>query len=163
MARTALRCRGFTLVELIITILLIGIFSAVMVINISAKIGHSVTTQADQLRRDLSHIQLLAISRSSRLRLLVNSGGYTVVACATSACSTTNALTDPATGENFSVTLTDGVTLSPSGSTLDFDSMGRPQSGGSLMATNRTYTLSGSGRSVWVTVLPVTGFAQTSY
>lgn len=74
-------------------------------------------------------------------------------------------LVDPATGLNFSVALTDGVTLSPANDTLDFDSLGRPQSGGSLIATipARSYTLIGSGRSVSVTVLPITGFAQTIY
>jgi hypothetical protein len=90
-------------------------------------------------------------------------GGYSVATCATSACTTRSALVDPATGLNFSVTLTDGVTLSPAGNILDFDSMGRPQSGGSLITATRSYTLTGSGRSVSVTVLPVTGFARTSY
>jgi hypothetical protein len=136
-----------------------------VVTDISARAQHSVTTQADQFRRNLSHLQLLAISRGARLRLTVaaGGGGYSVATCATSACTTRSALVDPATGLNFSVTLTDGVTLSPAGNILDFDSMGRPQSGGSLITATRSYTLTGSGRSVSVTVLPVTGFARTSY
>lgn len=157
-----IRSGGFTLVELVITIILIGILSAVVMTNISAKAQHSVTTQADEFRRNLSHLQLLAISQGVRLRLTTASTGYTVVVCTTSACTATNALADPATGQNFSVPLTDGVTFS-SASTLDFDSLGRPQSGGSLITTASSYTLSGSGRCVSVTVLPITGFAQTNY
>ncbi len=155
---------GFTLLEFVIIILLIGILSATVSLKLSAPGQYSVTTQADAFRRDLSHIQLLAISTDQRLHLSVNTQGYTVATCKTSACLATNPLTDPATGQNFSVTLTDGVTFS-SASTLDFDSLGRPQSGGNLIATNpaRTYTLSGSGRDVLVKVLPITGFAQTSY
>ncbi len=155
---------GFTLLEFVIIILMIGILSATVSLKLSAPGQHSVTTQADVFRRDLSHIQLLAISTDQRLRLSVNTGGYTVATCTTSACSATNPLNDPATGQNFSVTLTDGVTFS-SASTLDFDSLGRPQTGGSLIATNpaRSFTLGSSGRSVTVTVLPITGFAQTSY
>jgi prepilin-type N-terminal cleavage/methylation domain-containing protein len=162
---TSICCRGFTLIELVITMVMMGILSAVVVTDISARAQHSVTTQADQFRRNLSHLQLLAISRGARLRLTVaaGGGGYSVATCATSACTTRSALVDPATGLNFSVTLTDGVTLSPAGNILDFDSMGRPQSGGSLITATRSYTLTGSGRSVSVTVLPVTGFARTSY
>ena len=152
---------GFTLIELVTTIVVIGILSAVVMANINARAQHSVTTQADQLRRDLSHIQMLAISRGRRLRLTTTSTTYTVAVCTTSACGATTALTDPATGQNFSVTLTNGVTIA--GSTLDFDSLGRPQSNGSLTTGSWTYTLSGSGRSVAVAVLPLTGFAQTTY
>ena len=161
---TRLRCRGFTLIELVITLVMMGILSAVVVTDISARAQHSVTTQADQFRRNLSHLQMLAISRGARLRLTVAAGGagYSVATCATSACTTSSALVDPETGANFSVVL-DGVTLSPAGNILDFDSLGRPQSGGSLITATRSYTLTGSGRSVSVTVLPVTGFAQTSY
>jgi type II secretory pathway pseudopilin PulG len=153
---------GFTLLEFVI--LLIGILSVTVAIKLTARNQHSVTIQADEFRRNLSHIQLLAISKDQRLRLSVNSGGYTVATCTTSACSATNPLTDPATGQNFSVSLIDGVTFS-SASTLDFDSLGRPQTGGNLIAANpaRSYTLGSSGRSVTVTVLPITGFAQTSY
>jgi prepilin-type N-terminal cleavage/methylation domain-containing protein len=162
---TSICCRGFTLIELVITMVMMGILSAVVVTDISARAQHSVTTQADQFRRNLSHLQLLAISRGARLRLTVAAGGasYSVATCATSACTTRSALVDPETGVNFSVVLTDSVTLSPAGNILDFDSLGRPQSGGSLITATRSYTLTGSGRNASVTVLPVTGFAQTSY
>lgn len=161
----SIRSTGFTLVELVIAIVIIGILSAVVITNISARAQHSVTVQADEFRRNLSHLQLLAISQSSRLRLSVNAAGtnYTVVSCTTSACTATSALTDPVTGQNFSVDLTDGVTLAPASNILDFDSLGRPQSGGNLITAARSYTLSGNSRSVSVTVLPITGFAQTAY
>lgn len=154
---------GFTLVEFIVTIIVIGILSAVVLTNLNTVAQHSVITQADEFRRNLSHIQLMAISQGQRLRLSVNAGGtsYSVVSCNTSACTATSAVTDPATGQNpFSVTLTDGVTIAPTSSTLDFDSLGRPQSGGSLITGTKTYTLSGSGQSAFVGVLPITGFAS---
>lgn len=161
------RGRGFTLIEFVAVIVMIGILSSAVMTSMQASLQLSVSTQADQFRRNLSHIQLLAISRGSRLRLTVNAAGtnYTVVSCDTSACSTTSAVTDPATGLNFSMNLSDGVTLAPTSNTLDFDSLGRPQASGSLITTSpaRTYTLSGNGRSVQVTVLPITGFAQASY
>ncbi|NJD36057.1 MAG: prepilin-type N-terminal cleavage/methylation domain-containing protein [Betaproteobacteria bacterium] len=164
---TSIRSAGFTLVELIITIIIMGILSAVVMANISARAQHSVTAQADEFRRNLSHLQLLAISQGLRLRLSVNASGtnYTVVSCTTPACTSTNPVIDPATGLNFSVDLIDGVTLAPASDNLDFDSLGRPVSGAALLTGTpaRSYTLSGSDRSVTVSVLPITGFAQTAY
>ena len=161
---------GFTLIELVVTLVIMGVLSAVVIANMNAQSKHSATAQADQLRRDISHIQFLAISQDRRFRLSVASTGssYTVYFCDTpTSCPTTNTVTDPATGQNFSVTLTDGVTLSPAPDNLDFDSLGRPQSGGNLISNNpaRTYALTGGGsnHNVTVTVLPITGFAQTTY
>jgi MSHA pilin protein MshC len=157
---------GFTLLEFVIVILLMGILSVTVALKFSALNQHSVTIQADEFRRNLSHMQMLAISKYQRLRLSVNAGDYTVATCSSSTCSATTPLTDPATGQDFKVTLTDGVTfISGAGSTLDFDSLGRPQTGGTLIANNpaRSYTLGVTGRSVTVTVLPITGFAQTGY
>lgn len=154
--------KGFTLTELVITIILIGIMSAVVINNINAKARHGVTTQSDIFRRDLSRIQLMAISQGKRLRLSVGLGGYTVYECPDAACaSPVTVATDTSTGQPFVVTLTDAAFTASS--TLEFDSLGRPQSGGSLVTVVRSYTLSGNGRSVSVTVLPITGFAQTSY
>ncbi len=158
---------GFTLLELAIVIILIGVLSATVMINLQTVAQHSVTVQAELFKRNLSHIQLLSISQSRRLRLSVNALGtsYSVVSCTTSACTTTNTLTDPATGANFNIALTDGVTLTPTNNILDFDSLGRPQSGGNLIAASpaRTYIFAGNGRSVQITVSPITGFAQIVY
>jgi MSHA pilin protein MshC len=163
-------CNGVTLVELIIVMIVMGILTAVAVTSISAKKAYSVNTQADQLRRDLSHIQLLANSWGVALRLTASSTGYTVTCRSTSTgtpCTSLGATpVDPATGANFQVTFSDGVTMtwSPSASsTVDFDSLGRPISGTSLLITNpvRTYTLSGNGRSENVYLRPIAGFAET--
>jgi MSHA pilin protein MshC len=157
--------KGFTLIELVITIIVVGILSAVVVPSMIAVTQHDATTAADELRRNISHVQLIAISQSQRLRLSVNAAGtnYTVLSCNNTACTSTTAVTDPATGAVFSVDLTNGVTFTfGANSTLDFDSLGRPQSNGSLIATipARTYTISGSGHSVSVSVMPITGFAS---
>jgi len=161
------RSRGYSLLELVITIVVIGTLTAFMMPNMNAMAQHRVTTQADELRRNLSHIQLLAISQSQRLRLSVNAAGnnYTVTACNNAACAAPVAATDPATGQNFSVDLTDNVTFAAANrnTNLDFDSLGRPQAGAALIAAARSYTLSGGGRSVAVSVLPITGFAQATF
>ena len=170
---TSIRSAGFTLVELIIAIILIGILSAIVMTRINAKAQHSVTTQADQLRRNLSHIQLLAISQGARLKLAVAAGNYSVCPALTvdAECpgnNATNAIGDPATGEKFSVNLTDGVVFTQPPGYYHFDSLGRPVSGATgatLVLGTSTFRLNGVDRNtpVIVTVLPITGFAQTSY
>lgn len=165
------RGRGFTLIELVITIVIIGILSAVVMVNFGAKAQHSVTVQADEFRRNLSHMQLLAISQGLRLKLKVDATSYTVTSCPDSNCD--GVVTDPATGASFSTTLTDDVKfVDSSGAALGaassyyFDSLGRPVTAtGDLRATAMTFGLNGVGRStdVIVSALPITGFAQTSY
>lgn len=164
--RPLARCfEGFTNIELIIAVAIVAVLSAAAVTSLNAKARHSVTVQADKLRRDLSRVQLQAISQSARLRVSVSQDGtnYSVVSCTTSACNTTSPVVDPDTGQALSVSLTDSVTMTPTGSALDFDSLGRPQSSGSLLGAAWTYTLTGSGRSVTVSVLPITGFASVTY
>jgi MSHA pilin protein MshC len=160
------RSDGYSLIELVITIIVIGILSAVVGGNISAKDQHNLTTLADELRRNLSHVQLMAISKSTRLRLTVDAAGktYTVFSCNNAACTVPSTLIDPATGTSFFVDITKndpGVTFtSGANSNLDFDSLGRPQQASSLITAAFTYTISGGGRSVSISVLPITGFAS---
>lgn len=158
------RRRGFTLVELVIIIVVTGILAAVIVVNFSVKSQHSAVTQADELRRNLSRIQLLAISQGARLKLTVTSTGYSVTSCPTSAC--TGAVADQATGLPFTVgPLDDGVTITSGTGDYFFDSLGRPV----LAATDATLspaytnplTVNGNGNCIDVTVLPVTGFASS--
>jgi prepilin-type N-terminal cleavage/methylation domain-containing protein len=167
---TSRRSGGFSFIELIVTLVMMGVVSAVAVINIRAQDQHSATVQADQFRRNLSHLQLLAISQGARLKLTVASTGYSVCLAATATCNAASAITDPATGAAFSVTLTDGVqfTAGTTGSPYYFDSLGRPVSTATtaaLVTGTTTFSLNGVGRAtaVDVTVLPITGFAQTNY
>lgn len=160
--------KGFALIELIVVMLAIGILAATVVVRVSAKNQSATIIQADQLRRDVSHIQMLALSWGVSLRLAtaVDGASYTVscltVAVGTACSSVGTVPTDPATGQSFSITLTDGVRIAPAGNTLDFDSLGRPLSSGDLMTANRTFTLTGSGTSASVSVQPITGFAEMS-
>ena len=159
---------GFSLIELTIVLVIVGILSAVAVTNIDTRAKHSATVQADEFRRALSHLQLLTISQGSRLKLTVTSSGYSVCAAATSPCNAAGAITDTATGSPFSDTLTDGVSFISGTGDYFFDSLGRPvaaATGATLVTTSSTFSLNGVGRAtaVSVTVLPITGFAQTAY
>ena len=165
---TSRRSGGFSFIELIVTLVMMGVVSAVAVINIRAQDQHSATVQADQFRRNLSHLQLLAISQGARLKLTVASTGYSVCLAATATCNAANSINDPATGSGFSVTLTDSVSFTVGTGDYYFHSLGRPvtaETGAALITGTTTFSLNGVGRAtaVDVTVLPITGFAQTNY
>lgn len=159
---------GFSLIEMIVAMTIVGILSASVMISVSDKSKRAVITQADQFRRDLSHVQMLALSWGVSLRLSVPAGGASYLVClATSptCAASSDAVIDPATGDRFRVVMSDGVVIQSSGgNAVDFDSLGRPQSGGSLIATNpaRTYTLTGGATSTTVLLRPITGFAEAS-
>ena len=162
--------KGYTLVEMVIVVVVLGILSAVAIPRIIAKDQHNITTLADELRRNLSYVQLMAISQSKRMRVSVTAGGYTIYECTSTTSCAVN-VPDPINPGNFTITLPTDITFtSGNGTNLDFDSLGRPQqvdatSGKAILIDTkpaRSYTLSGSGRSVTVEVAPITGFAKTT-
>jgi len=145
--------KGFTLIELV-TVLLILSALAVYALPRWAPDDTTVAAQADRLARDLRHTQALAMNQGRTLSFEV------VSAASYRAADSGTTVTDPATRENFLVTLDNGVTLS--GPATDFDSLGRPASAGSLLAAPRVFTVTGSNRSATVTVNPVTGYVAVS-
>lgn len=121
--------------------------------------------QAERLRNDVRHVQMLALTWNQALRLNISANSYDVCCldAAMSACltgtapCTANPITDPATGRPFLVALESGLTLG--GPALNFDTLGRPRSGAALIAANVTFTISGASAARTVVVAPITGFA----
>ena len=177
--RVGFRECGHTLIEMIAVIVIIGILAAAVALRTSATSDRAAINQADQLRRDIAHIQVLALSWGVGLRLAIASdgAGYSVVCPdATLAGTPCAAATAPPcigkfpdTGKCFSIaysaTLTDGVKMTPQGGMMYFDSLGRPLTSAGVLVTGNpasTYTLTGGATSAAVTVWPITGFAQAS-
>nr|WP_281255016.1 prepilin-type N-terminal cleavage/methylation domain-containing protein [Noviherbaspirillum humi] len=172
------RC-GFTLVELIFVTVIVSVLAAVTMVKVNANSAQrTLAAQADQLRRDLSQVQALAISAGVPLRLSVNASGnaYQVVCLAQSSgnlCSAVNATPiNPTTGSSYQVTL-DQALIAPANTTVDFDTAGRPgtysASGSSyvwasMLTANpaKTLTITVSGQSLSVYVRPVSGLAERS-
>ena len=162
---------GFTLLELVAVILVLGVLAVFAAVRWQAIDTYTSTTQADQLARDIRHAQTLAISWGLPLRVSVNAGGtaYSVVCVngtTVAPCvAAGNIVVDPVTSQPYTVTLPAGVTLAPVASNTDFDNFGRPVAAGVLMSANpaRTFTLSGGGNTATVVVAPITGFPQVAY
>jgi prepilin-type N-terminal cleavage/methylation domain-containing protein len=129
----AMNRTGFTLIELVMVIVLIGI----LVAYAAPKLLDMTTTKAgsfvDKLRVDIRFAQNLAMTRNLRSRVYFNgtggapASGYAVVSSTTSTCS---AFTNPFIGGPLTVTLGSGdyanISIVPSMNCLEYDSLGRP-------------------------------------
>ena len=123
--------------------------------------------QAERLRNDVRHIQMLALTWNQPLRLTVATSTRYEVCClnaAMTACTTgaapcgANPVVDPATGRSFRVDLESGLTVSGT-SPLEFDKLGRPCNGAALRTAAVTLTIGGSSARN-VVIAPITGFAS---
>jgi MSHA pilin protein MshC len=125
---------GFTLVELVMVIVLLGILA----IFVAPKLPDMTSTKAgafiDKLRVDIRYAQSLAMTRNLRSRVYFNgtngaapASGYSVVTATTSTCT---AFTDPAMSGPVRVALGAGdyakISIVPGMNCLEYDSLGRP-------------------------------------
>lgn len=145
--------QGVTLIELVMVLVIIGVLAAIAAPRLSLT-DTSVHAQAAQLVRDIRHIQMLAMARGETLTFESLGSSYRCTD------STTAVITDPATQQPFNLILETSVTASTG--SVSFDSLGRPVSGGALLAAAVTFMVSGGGQSAMISVSPVTGFVTVS-
>jgi MSHA pilin protein MshC len=169
--------RGFTLIELVMVLVLIGILAAF----VAPKLGNVTSTKAgsftDKLRADMRYAQDLAMTRNMRSRIYFNGAampgigaapnpGYEVVTSATGTCSALSPASDPAGGGTLAVTLGSGdysgLTIAPSMTCLEYDSLGQPYScvagSCSTVLSGMTVTVNANGAPTRaVTISPQTG------
>ena len=146
--------RGFTLIELIIVLAIIGSMAAIALPRWAPE-DTTVAAQADRLARDLRHAQAMAMSQARTLTLDIQGAStYRVID------SGSMTVSDPATQQLFQVSMDNNVTVS--GADTGFDSLGRPVAGGVLLPAARVFTVSGSSTTATVTVSAVTGFISVT-
>jgi prepilin-type N-terminal cleavage/methylation domain-containing protein len=156
---TPRECGGWSLLELVIVIVVAGILALFAVRTFQPKEALALE-QAERLRNDLRHMQMLAITWGQALRLTTAANSYSVgcVTVGAAPCNVTPVV-DPATGASYLVNLESGLTLTGPGFTLDLDALGRPRNAGALVAANATFTINGASVARTVVVAPFTGFA----
>ncbi len=161
-----MRQRGFTLVETVVMLLILGILAVVAIPNLGNMAGTRASVTARKLQSDIAYAQSLAMTRNLPHRVYFNTfpapaSGYAVVNDANGNGTWGEAVEfarDPAnSGGNLSVTLNVGnyvgVTISGgslAGAFVGFNTLGVPTVGG-------TVTVSGGGVVQTVTVLAQTG------
>lgn len=153
------RAAGFTLMEIIIVLVIVGILSAMAFSRNGSPATYTLLSQGEALAANLRHTQTLATTWSRSLSVGLTSGTngtYTVSCVNSSTSSPCNAspVTDPATGSSFSVSLQNNASISGPAS-LTIDSSGKPSAAA-------TYTLTSSNATVTVTVAATTGFVTVA-
>jgi len=149
---------GFTLVELIIVLVLVGILSSYAVVRTSDSDSLLLQSYADQFSQHIKHTQMLAMTWGQSLGLSVNSAGYQVSclsAASTPPCNSSPVI-DPATGQLFTISVGDKVVFLDSGS-IAFDALGRPLQAGLVSGNVSHWRLAKGSFQVDVSVNPITG------
>ena len=147
---------GFTLMELVIVLVVVGVLSAYAMMKNSSSSVFSLLSQAQTLASDIKHVQSMATVWGKSLTISSAGGanGTYSVSCTNGGgapCNSSNPVINPSTGTPFTVSLEKGVILSPSPATLVINSLGKP-------AASAQYVLSTTdGTTVTVVVAPITG------
>lgn len=142
--------RGFTLVELIMTMVIIGIIAAVAAPRFFDSSAFQSRGFADQVKASLRYAQKAAIAQRRNVCVVMTASNITLtIASVSGAASVCDAnLAFPAGGN--SITAPSGVTLSAATASFVFDALGRPS------VAQNTITISGA-------TSPIVVEAETGY
>ena len=142
--------RGFTLIELVMVIVLLGILAAF----IAPSMGNLTATKsgsfAGKLRADIRYAQDLAMARNQRVRVTFAANNYSITIAGVP-------IADPGTGKTYPLTLGvgdyAGISLANTfnGSYVEFDSLGAPYDSGGALAANGSVTVAPAGKIITVT------------
>ena len=159
-----------TLVELVITMVVISIIGGIAFSKISSPAALTIGQQADLFSNQIRHAQSLAQTWGCQLTLIVSTTGYEVrnknIVTGKTKCSSANTIIkDPSTNQNFTTTLKHGVLFSaPAIGTFDFDIKGIPTDNatGIMLANPVTYTMNASGKTYTISISNITGFVSVT-
>ena len=127
------RCRGFTLPELVATIVIMGILAAVAVPRLMSSKGFASRGFYDEGQAVVRFAQKTAIAWRRPIVVCVSASEISAISNAD--CGAPVAVLHPVSGAVLKSTAPDGVTLSPVGS-FSFDGMGRPSASTTITLTS---------------------------
>jgi len=164
-----LRSPGFTLVELIVVIVVLGILAAVFIPR-SGNDAIILSTQAEQFAADIRYVQSLAMTQgwsgvlpavSRRYRINYNATTYSFT-------DVSGVAVPHPSGTPGSIAFAGGVSMSLPATALpnnvvSFDGLGRPYtdaSAATLLASTATFSLVKGGTTLSVRIFPETGLVR---
>lgn len=146
-------CRGFTLVEMILALLIVGVLAAVAVPRLVDRGAFQTHGAAAEVRTALRYAQKLALAKNREIcvALTATDVRLTLNPTPTPGAACSQPVPRPGEGNPYVVTLPAGVALAPA-LAFRFDRQGRP-------SPNVTVNLTVGG-SLPVTVTRETGYVQ---
>lgn len=143
---------GFTLVELVVIMLLLGILAFTAIPRFPDKGAIDVSATAEQLANDIRYTQSLAMTSGQRNRINLAAASYQITT------SAGTPVTHPATGSTAAIAL-GNVSLGGYSGYIAFDGKGIPYTdvAGTALSTDATITLNSAGDTRQVVVSPQTG------
>jgi MSHA pilin protein MshC len=141
--------RGFTLIELTVVIIIVGILSVVAVAKLTGVDAFEVQGFFDSTKAAVRFAQKLAVAQRTNVVVVVNATSVSV--CYTNpGCG--SPVTDPTTGQAMTVSAPTGVSVTGPAS-VSFDGLGRANPGG-------TITVNGAGISRSLVIEQETGYVH---
>jgi len=158
---------GFTLIELVITLIIVAILAVLAVPRIMDIGGMRLDTVVDKVAADIKYSREFAMNHNQRTRITFDAGAesYTIRALDVQS-GVWNIIQDPTTRGNFQVFLNlgacTGVVIMSANfdgqSAVEFNSYGAPfTTGGALAAAGNVTLSNAAGDRSSVNVAPVTG------
>lgn len=142
---------GFTLPELVATMVVIGILAAVAVPRFAERRGFDAFGQAESIRQALRFAQASAIAKRRTVCVSISSGALALTMGTAFGASCSTSLTDPSTGAAFTVAASTGVSVDEA--SFSFNAVGRPNAAQSI-------AISGGGVSQTIVVEAETGYVH---
>ncbi len=152
------RGAGFTLPELVITLVVISILAAVIIPRFAQKSDFDVFGYAEQTREALRFAQKSAIAKRRLVCVAIASNNISLQFASSFGVSSCNtALINPATGKAYGVASQDAA---PSGVgitsiSFNFDPLGHPS-----FAANQTLNVTGGSSAQLITIEAETGYVH---
>lgn len=154
-------CRGFTLVELVMVLVVMGVLAAVAMPKILSTTGFNARGFHDQSLAYLRYAQKTAVAQRRTVCVAFTTTSITLTlasAAGTSNCSTAATLVGPQGESPVVLNAKTGVTYTAMPTAFNFDSLGQPiTTGGSAQATQ---TIQVSGISDSITIETHTGYVH---